>query len=682
MSFGDKPTYVDMDQPGMTLLMGTNGEGKSSVMDALAFCLTGKPVRKISPGKLVNNFNGKGMIVKCYLTLRHSEVLIIRGQKPGICKLYQAPANTSDKDIESDKFDLTRDSIQNTSDFISELLGFDSELFRCMIVSSTRTPTFFQADSSLQKRITESLFGFDSLTSRAAEIAIERKAMEEDLRVERARNDEKESSLNRIKEEVESLEAQSASWHRNKDSRIESARELCVLDVDWDQEANKATQLQNHLLEEEELEKSLKDASKSKSDKEIAKKDLESKIKDLNSPVPDLSDVRDEWADYEMVKEALADSKAEFATLHQEISALHMDSARLISELESIEGDNCPSCGQSWPDVNARKTKRRDLEAKLELTESELSNKNSSKDELSNTIEEMKLVTIPEVSLEELARHEERKSRREDDLNQLQKNLADVECSLEVVTSLISEITESISKHRKNAPPGSKFGTLSEIKVAEANAISAAKSLEKITQEEDPYLESLFRLRSESSKKVDRSNEQKLESGVESRKFLEKSLTRKDSPIRRAVMSRFLPVLNSSLADYLERTGLPYTVTFQDDLSPLIMDYDSEVDPMGLSGGQEERLVMSLNWAFRDCWEQIHATRIQFGGIDERLDSGLDSEGQDMCMELLHQEASDGRSVWVVTHREDFIDYSSRVMRVSRNGRFSQINLDQERSEN
>ena len=63
LSTGNSFTEIDFEKTPTTLVVGHNGAGKSTMLDALSFGLFGKPHRKISKNQLVNTINGKGSLV-------------------------------------------------------------------------------------------------------------------------------------------------------------------------------------------------------------------------------------------------------------------------------------------------------------------------------------------------------------------------------------------------------------------------------------------------------------------------------------------------------------------------------------------------------------------------------------------------------------------------------------------
>lgn len=84
LSTGDVWTEVNFQKSRSTLIVGENGAGKSTILDAICFALFAKPFRKINKSQLVNSINKKGMLVEIELSIGPKQYLIRRGQKPSV----------------------------------------------------------------------------------------------------------------------------------------------------------------------------------------------------------------------------------------------------------------------------------------------------------------------------------------------------------------------------------------------------------------------------------------------------------------------------------------------------------------------------------------------------------------------------------------------------------------------
>jgi len=89
LSTGNSPNKVLLDKSPTTLIIGKNGEGKSTILDALCFSLFGKPFRNINKGQLVNSINQKKCLVEIEFDINGREYVIKRGIKPNIFEIYQ-----------------------------------------------------------------------------------------------------------------------------------------------------------------------------------------------------------------------------------------------------------------------------------------------------------------------------------------------------------------------------------------------------------------------------------------------------------------------------------------------------------------------------------------------------------------------------------------------------------------
>ena len=88
LSTGNSFTELNLTKSPNTLVIGNNGAGKSTMLDALCFGLFGKPFRKINKPNLLNSINQQQGVVEVEFSIGQKKYKIIRGIKPNTFEVY------------------------------------------------------------------------------------------------------------------------------------------------------------------------------------------------------------------------------------------------------------------------------------------------------------------------------------------------------------------------------------------------------------------------------------------------------------------------------------------------------------------------------------------------------------------------------------------------------------------
>ena len=88
LSTGNQFTEIQLDRNNTTLIIGENGAGKSTILDALCFGLFGKPFRNINKGQLLNTVNASSALVEVDFKIGTKSFKVIRGIKPNVFEIY------------------------------------------------------------------------------------------------------------------------------------------------------------------------------------------------------------------------------------------------------------------------------------------------------------------------------------------------------------------------------------------------------------------------------------------------------------------------------------------------------------------------------------------------------------------------------------------------------------------
>ena len=88
LSTGNNFTEIQLDRSSTTLIIGENGAGKSTILDALCFGLFGKPFRNINKPQLLNSVNASNCLVEVEFTVGGKDIKVVRGIKPNVFEIY------------------------------------------------------------------------------------------------------------------------------------------------------------------------------------------------------------------------------------------------------------------------------------------------------------------------------------------------------------------------------------------------------------------------------------------------------------------------------------------------------------------------------------------------------------------------------------------------------------------
>jgi len=148
LSTGNQWTEIDFQKHNTNLVVGTNGAGKSTMLDALTFALFNKPFRKVNKGQLINTTNERDCVVEIEFAVNNRDYLVRRGIKPNIF------------DIEVDGNPLHKEADDRSNQKILEenILKVNYKSFTQIVIlgSSTFVP-FMQLSGANRRDVIEDL---------------------------------------------------------------------------------------------------------------------------------------------------------------------------------------------------------------------------------------------------------------------------------------------------------------------------------------------------------------------------------------------------------------------------------------------------------------------------------------------------------------------------------------------
>ena len=148
LSTGNTFTEVNFQEHHTNLIIGTNGAGKSTILDALTFVLFNKPFRKINKPQLVNTVNEKDCVVEIEFTINNREYLVRRGIKPNV---FDIVVNGSPLHREADDRAMQRILEEN-------ILKLNYKSFtQIVILGSSNFVPFMQLTTANRREVIEDL---------------------------------------------------------------------------------------------------------------------------------------------------------------------------------------------------------------------------------------------------------------------------------------------------------------------------------------------------------------------------------------------------------------------------------------------------------------------------------------------------------------------------------------------
>lgn len=198
-SYGNVPQRIDLGNSGnLYLLLGGNGNGKSTISEVITFSLYGK-LEKKNKGDLPNRIN-KNLWCRIVVISKGKKIVITRGVSPGLFEV----------DIDDIPYDTSGNS--NVQDYLEyELFDIPYQVFKNIIVLSINDFRSFLTMSVGDKRnIVDRLFGFTLINTMRDSIRIERREIRDQIKTINDELNIIEESIISINQKIESLEKSKA----------------------------------------------------------------------------------------------------------------------------------------------------------------------------------------------------------------------------------------------------------------------------------------------------------------------------------------------------------------------------------------------------------------------------------------------------------------------------------------
>ena len=381
LSTGNSANKILLDKSPTTLIIGKNGEGKSTILDALCFALFGKPFRNINKGQLVNSINGKNCVVEIEFIINGKEYRVLRGIKPNVFEIY-----VNDELMNQDAAARDYQKILE-----QQILKLNYKTFtQVVILGSASFVPFMQLSTSMRREVIEDILDIrifstmnQLLKEKASETKSEIARIEQEIQTAKTQVDGQTLLIKTLttakSDAIESLlskvENNNSEIQRSEDKVVSTLAEITTLQSqtekksELDDQIEQAKNIRSKLTAKIEhcehntqffnendvcpsCSQDIPDAHKTK-----ILQDLNSKIDDTNSKVEELQGVltglNSKLSDINGLLAEITGKNIEVSTYNANITMLNRLNATLQTEIESHKNDTT--------NVDEEKRKLKDL---------------------------------------------------------------------------------------------------------------------------------------------------------------------------------------------------------------------------------------------------------------------------------------------------------------------------------
>jgi DNA repair exonuclease SbcCD ATPase subunit len=351
LSTGNAFTELELDKSSTTLIIGENGAGKSTILDALSFVLFNKPFRKVNKGQLINSITRKDLQVEVEFTIGQNRYHVIRGVKPNLFEVYM-----------NGKLLNQSSDVRDYQEILEkQILKINHKSFcQVVVLGSASFVPFMQLPTGQRREIIEDLLDLQIFTT--MNMILKQKAAENVNDIWKAEKDKDlvEEKIKLVREHMAEIQKNSEKLIKEKKERLKSTdfeiSKFIEKKFEIDRDIEK---LSEKILDEDAMSKRVNKVSK-------LKHQLEAKIANLNNDIEFLNnhencptcqrnidegfkaesiDKKNEniaevsaglsqlTAEYDKVNSRIS----EIMEIHSDINAKRMELHRVLTKISSLE---------------------------------------------------------------------------------------------------------------------------------------------------------------------------------------------------------------------------------------------------------------------------------------------------------------------------------------------------------
>lgn len=692
LSVGNVTQAINLDQDGLTLVLGANmdtqggvtrnGAGKTTILQAIRYAIYGQPMTKIKVDNLINNVNGKGMLVTIEFERDDgTRFRIERGRKPNILRFFVNGTETA-PDV-----DESLGENRHTQEDIERVIGLPSILFNHLVALNTYTEPFLRMKAADQREVFETLLGQTQISARAESLKKLVSQTKEAIREQELTIKAIQEANQRIEAAIAAAEKESTAWERKHAAQLsELADQIeAVSSVDFEAEiaAFDAVDAWDAILRKlnDDLDAVVREEKSTQRERDLVRKERDTAIKRAEAAdTQHIDRLEDQRKRVERDRKTLVaqttkanQDRERLATM---VERAAVDLERATSDVANANDQDCVCCGQPLAGTDHLASVIANLEQKREECEAALT---SARADLAALAGKLETLAKDDAALaadvaDLIERIDDARAQAKDQAAERLSAMAEFDGQIVALDDRLAALAATRAGFQTRITDlGSRPETLfaSRDEAYRARQMHDALVHERATEEAkiNPHAAQADSLK-QTIQTVDYEPLNDHTHLLKHQEFLLKLLTSKDSFIRKKIIAQNLSYLNHRVNHYLDKMNLPHEVTFMPDLTVEITLLGKDYDFEQLSRGEMNRVILATSFAFRDIWESLNSS-LNLIFVDESLDQGTDGAGCEAAVGILKAFSRNRKSVYLISHREELIARADNVIEVRKINAFT-----------
>ena len=242
LSTGNQYTEICFTENPTNIIIGANGAGKSTVLDALTFSLFGKAFRKINKPQLVNSVNEKDCRVEVEFSIAQTSWKIVRGIKPNVFEIYR----------NGDMLDQSAAALDQQKWLEQNVLKMNYKSFtQIVILGSSSFVPFMQLSAANRREVIEDLLDIKIFTSMNIVIKEKIRQIREEIKTLTLKKESLSDKVEMQTKFIDDIESQGKESIATKQEKVEE--QLKLVDLYHKEVTLAEERVQKHLKEQEKV---------------------------------------------------------------------------------------------------------------------------------------------------------------------------------------------------------------------------------------------------------------------------------------------------------------------------------------------------------------------------------------------------------------------------------------------